>query len=177
MIHEQIIPATSLVLSTITPVTTAPPQDSIVTTISHILQQIITPIPTPPITIEAPPVTSIVLDLLSTIAQRVLISVPAVIDEYLRSSLRDALQKVLQKHTKELIQQSSQKDVYEIIKIKQEHATKDKMPKSSATPYDQAVKAEFKQKEIIFKMMRESKSYEKHLNHKALYDALMLSLF
>ncbi|GKB87775.1 hypothetical protein Tco_0960047 [Tanacetum coccineum] len=50
------------------------------------------------------------------------------------------------------------------------------MPKFSATPYDQAAEAEFKQKDILFKMMRESKSYEKHAKHKALYDALMLSL-
>ncbi|GJS62436.1 putative ribonuclease H-like domain-containing protein [Tanacetum coccineum] len=50
------------------------------------------------------------------------------------------------------------------------------MPKFSATPYDQAAKAEFKQKEILFDMMRESKSYEKHPKHKALYDALMLLL-
>ncbi|GJT81359.1 hypothetical protein Tco_1055701, partial [Tanacetum coccineum] len=44
------------------------------------------------------------------------------------------------------------------------------------TPYDQVVEAEYKQKEILFKMMRESKSYEKHPKHKALYDALVLSL-
>ncbi|GJW13749.1 hypothetical protein Tco_0017882 [Tanacetum coccineum] len=50
------------------------------------------------------------------------------------------------------------------------------MPKFSATPYDQAAKAEFKQKEILSKMMREFKSYEKYPTHKALYDALMLSL-
>ncbi|GJZ05986.1 hypothetical protein Tco_0539779 [Tanacetum coccineum] len=35
--------------------------------------------------------------------------VPAAVNKYLGSSLGDALQKVLQKHTKELIQQSSQK--------------------------------------------------------------------
>ncbi|GKB55112.1 hypothetical protein Tco_0905865 [Tanacetum coccineum] len=64
----------------------------------------------------------------------------------------------------------------EIIKIKQEQAVKEKMPKFSATPYDQAAEAEFKQKEIIFKMMRESKSYKKHAKHKALFDTLMLSL-
>ncbi|GKB53339.1 hypothetical protein Tco_0904092 [Tanacetum coccineum] len=46
-----------------------------------------------------------------------------------------------QKHTEELIQPSSQKDVSKIIKIKQEHAAKEKMPKFSATPYDQAADA------------------------------------
>ncbi|GJW90018.1 hypothetical protein Tco_0167571 [Tanacetum coccineum] len=100
----------------------------------------------------------------------------AAVDKYLGSCLRDVLQKVLQKHTKELIQQSSKKYASEIIKIKQEQAAKEKMPKFLATPYDQAVEAEFTHKEIVFKMMRESKSYKKHLKHKELYDALMLSL-
>ncbi|GJU78615.1 hypothetical protein Tco_1275685 [Tanacetum coccineum] len=81
----------------------------------------------------------------------------AAVDKYLGSCLRDVLQKVLQKHTKELIQQSSKKDASEIIKIKQEQAAKEKMPKFLATPYDQAVEAEFTHKEIVFKMMRESK--------------------
>ncbi|GKE00417.1 hypothetical protein Tco_1388400, partial [Tanacetum coccineum] len=60
--------------------------------------------------------------------------------------------------------------------IKQEQEAKKKMPKFSATPYHQAAEAEFKQKDNLFKMIREFKSYEKHLKHKALYDALMLSL-
>ncbi|GJV85486.1 putative ribonuclease H-like domain-containing protein [Tanacetum coccineum] len=60
--------------------------------------------------------------------------VPTAVNKYLGSSLGEALQK-----------------------IKQERATKKKMPKFSATPYDQAAKAEFKQKEILSKMMREFK--------------------
>ncbi|GKB19333.1 hypothetical protein Tco_0853256 [Tanacetum coccineum] len=111
------------------------------------------------------------LEILATIRSQV----PTVVDEYLGSSLEDTLQKVLQKH-KELIQQSSQKDVFEIIKIKQEQAAKEPQLKFSAIPYDQVVEAEFKQKEILFKMMREYKSYRKHPKHKAVYDALMLSL-
>ncbi|GKA53730.1 hypothetical protein Tco_0747045 [Tanacetum coccineum] len=50
------------------------------------------------------------------------------------------------------------------------------MPKVSATPYDPISKAKFKQKDIFFKMMQKSKSYEKHQAHRALYDALMLSM-
>nr|GEW87078.1 hypothetical protein [Tanacetum cinerariifolium] len=92
-----------------------------------------------------------------TILAMIRSQLPAVVNEYLGSSLGDALQKVPQKHTEELIQQSSQKYVYEIIKMKQEQAAKEKMPKFSATPYDQAIEAEFKQKEILLKMMRESK--------------------
>ncbi|GKB61131.1 hypothetical protein Tco_0917317, partial [Tanacetum coccineum] len=182
---------------TVTLVTTFPPPLP-VTNISHVLQQQTTLIHTPLITIAAPAVIR-VLDPLPAIVQRVsklekdvqdlkqvdqspaIIAkirsqVPAAVDEYLGSSLGDALHKVLQKHTKELIQQSSQKYFSEIIKIKHEQAAKEKMPTFLATPYDQAAKAEFKRKEIIFKMIRESKSYKKHPKHKALYDALMLLL-
>ncbi|GJW32740.1 hypothetical protein Tco_0052772 [Tanacetum coccineum] len=174
-----------------------PPPPSYVSNLTPVLQQTTTPIPTPPITTVAPAATTF-LDPLPAIAQRVSVlekdvqelkqvdqspaiiatirsEVPAAVDEYLGSSLEDTLQKVLQKH-KELIQQSSQKDVFEIIKIKQEQAAKEPQLKFSAIPYDQVVEAEFKQKEILFKMMRESKSYRKHPKHKALYDALMLSL-
>ncbi|GKA42942.1 hypothetical protein Tco_0735602 [Tanacetum coccineum] len=55
------------------------------------------------------------------------------VNEYLGLSLGDTLQKVLQKHTEELKQelqqQESQKSASEIIKIKQEHTSKQKWPK------------------------------------------------
>nr|GEX19836.1 hypothetical protein [Tanacetum cinerariifolium] len=63
--------------------------------------------------------------------------VPSVVNEYLRSSLGVTLQKVLQKHTEELIQQHSLKDVSEIIKTKQERAAKEQLPTHTAKPYDQ----------------------------------------
>nr|GEY46346.1 hypothetical protein [Tanacetum cinerariifolium] len=69
--------------------------------------------------------------------------------------------------------QYPQKDVSEITKIKKEHAAKEKMPKYSTTPFDQAADNEYVQKDIMFKMMMASKSYEKHPAHKALYDALL----
>ncbi|GJY76082.1 hypothetical protein Tco_0481198 [Tanacetum coccineum] len=69
-----------------------------------------------------------------------------------------------------------QKDVLEIRKIKLEHATKEKVPKYSTTLFDQAPMDGYNQKDILFKMMRESKSYEKHPKHKALYDAFVQSL-
>ncbi|GKE20441.1 hypothetical protein Tco_1431953 [Tanacetum coccineum] len=40
----------------------------------------------------------------------------------------------------------------------------------------QDARVEFEQKEILFNMMRENKSYEKHPTHQLLYDALMQSL-
>ncbi|GJS46568.1 hypothetical protein Tco_0596689 [Tanacetum coccineum] len=99
--------------------------------------------------------------------------------EILRSS------RVLQRHTKELRQEFSQKtigqthtedlnlqvsqdDVSKFIKVKQERVTQEKMPKYSTTPYDQAGDNEHKQNEILFKMMMASKSHEKHLTHKDL---------
>ncbi|GJS56346.1 hypothetical protein Tco_0629708 [Tanacetum coccineum] len=71
---------------------------------------------------------------------------------------------------------SSDYDVSEIQKIKLEHATKQQLPKHSAKPFDQAAKAKFYQNEILFKMTRDSKSYEKLPTHQALFDALMQSL-
>ncbi|GJR71159.1 hypothetical protein Tco_0083524 [Tanacetum coccineum] len=168
-------PTPSLALPIETPVLTVPLPPPIVSAISYVQQQT-TPIPTTPITTIALNITTIIPDPLPAIVQRVSklekdvqelkqvdhsptilatirSHVPAAVYEYLGLSLGDALQK-----------------------IKQEHAAKEKMPKFSATSYDQAAEAEFKQKEILFKMMRESKSYEKHSKHKALYDSLMLLL-
>ncbi|GKB76714.1 hypothetical protein Tco_0943609 [Tanacetum coccineum] len=148
----------------VTSATAHPPPHS-VSTITHVLQQTSTPIPTPPITIEAPHVTT-TLDPLHAIAQRVYVlekdvqelkqvdysvvlaesirsQVPYVVKEYIGSSLGDALQKT-----------------------KQETAAKENIPKFSVTPYDQATEVEFKQKEILFKMMMESKSYGKHPKHR-----------
>ncbi|GKB35406.1 hypothetical protein Tco_0880348 [Tanacetum coccineum] len=73
-------------------------------------------------------------------------------------------------------QQFSHKDMSEIVKVKQEHAVKEKMPKHSTSQFDQAADDEYVQKDILFKMIMASKSYEKHSTHKALYDALILSL-
>ncbi|GKA23811.1 putative reverse transcriptase domain-containing protein [Tanacetum coccineum] len=85
------------------------------------------------------------------------------------------------KHTKELKQefkqQEYQKRASEIIKIKQEHASKQKWPKQLTTPFDKTTENEYKQKDILFKMMMASKSYKKDPAHKALYDALIQSLF
>ncbi|GJU01125.1 hypothetical protein Tco_1111463 [Tanacetum coccineum] len=105
------------------------------------------------------------------------LQVPPVVDEYLGSTLGDTLQKVLSKHTKELIQQFPQASVSKIMKVKHEQAAKEKVPKFSSTPYDQQADEEHKQKEILFKMMMSSKSYERHPTHKSLYDSLLESIF
>nr|GEY20192.1 hypothetical protein [Tanacetum cinerariifolium] len=120
----------SMSSSFVTPAKTPLPPPSVFT-ITHVLQQTTTPILTPPITIVALAATTVPDPFL----------VPAAKDEYLGSSRGDALQKVLHKQTKELIQQSSQKDVSEIIKIKQEQAAKEIMPILSPTPYNQATES------------------------------------
>ncbi|GKB59198.1 hypothetical protein Tco_0915384 [Tanacetum coccineum] len=148
-VHVFVIPEQTVPI--VSPATTHSPPPP-VTNLTHVLQQQTTPIPTPPITTIAPNVTT-VPDPLPAIVQRV--SVPPAVKEY----LGDALQKVLRKHTKELIHQSSHKDVPEIHKTKQEFAAKEKMPKVFATPYDPIVEAEFKQNEILFNMMQESKDH------------------
>ncbi|GJT94373.1 hypothetical protein Tco_1089891 [Tanacetum coccineum] len=57
-----------------------------------------------------------------------------------------------------------------------EHASKQQLPEQSSKPFDQAARAEFDQKEILFHMMRKNKYYEKHPTHQLVYDALMQSL-
>ncbi|GJW02718.1 hypothetical protein Tco_1561574 [Tanacetum coccineum] len=143
VIHEPIFLLPKPEIPTVTSATTHPPPHS-VSTISPVLQQTTTPIPTPPITTEAPPVTT-VLDLLPIIAQRV----PSMVNEYLVSSLGDALQMVLQKHTKELRHEFSQKEVSEIRKIKNEQAEKQQMPKYSVKSSDKVALDENDQKSLL----------------------------
>ncbi|GJV15662.1 retrovirus-related pol polyprotein from transposon TNT 1-94 [Tanacetum coccineum] len=105
---------------------TNPTPPHLVLTISIVLRQTTTPIPSSPITIVALVVTTI-LDPLPAIIQRVSVlekdvqelksvdhtttllaslrsEIPSAVNAYLGSSLGDALQKALQKHTAELIQ-------------------------------------------------------------------------
>nr|GEX48435.1 hypothetical protein [Tanacetum cinerariifolium] len=97
---------------------------------------------------------------------------PKVVSDFVIQRIKSMVCDVLQKDPINL----QQKDVSEIHKIKLEHATKEKVPKYSTTLFDQAAMDEYNQKDILFKIMRESKSYDKHPKHKALYDALVQSL-
>ncbi|GKG40527.1 hypothetical protein Tco_0467304, partial [Tanacetum coccineum] len=110
-------------IPTVTLATTLSPP-SFVTTITPVLQQTVTPIPTLPITTVAPVATT-VPNPLPIIAQRVYVlekdvhevkqvdhsakilapiksQIPSAVNKYLGSILGDTLQKVLQKHTEEL---------------------------------------------------------------------------
>ncbi|GKB41937.1 hypothetical protein Tco_0886879 [Tanacetum coccineum] len=168
-----VIPEPTILLPIPKIITTALPKAPFVIAI------ITTTIPTPITTsLSSPPITNVALvpESKAFSAIKIKSQVPSAVNDYLGSSLGDALQKVLQKHIEELKGHISQKDASKIIQAKQEHGAKEQLPRQSAKPYDQVAEAEFKQKKIIFNMMRESKSYEKHSTHKALYDALMLSM-
>ncbi|GJU30767.1 hypothetical protein Tco_1174356 [Tanacetum coccineum] len=70
----------------------------------------------------------------------------------------------------------SQKEVLEIRRIKKEHAEKQQMPQHLIKSSDKAALDEYDQKDALFQTMSESKSFNKHPAHKALYHALMESL-
>nr|GEU83454.1 ribonuclease H-like domain-containing protein [Tanacetum cinerariifolium] len=86
--------------------------------------------------------------------------------------IREAMNKLVQAHLKNILP----KDVPDFGKIKLEKAAKKSMPKYSETPFDQASLYEYDLNDKLFKLIRESKSYDKHPAHKALYDALVQSL-
>nr|GEV27893.1 retrovirus-related Pol polyprotein from transposon TNT 1-94 [Tanacetum cinerariifolium] len=153
------------------------------------LQQTTTPIPTPPIITDAPTITTVVpepnaladvqlrveklekdvsklknidhsAEALATLKSQV----QTVIEHYLGSKIGDDLQKVLQRHTAELIQkyfvkptsesskiqtptinlkQESEKSALEIRKINREQAEKQKMPKYTIKSIDKAAFKEY----------------------------------
>ncbi|GJR28547.1 hypothetical protein Tco_1104779 [Tanacetum coccineum] len=138
-----------------TPVTTLPlPSVSTIPTAS--LQQTTTPIPTPPITTDAPTITTAIpkSDALSVVQLRVAKLEKDMfelknVDHSAATILGDALQKALQKHSEDLIQKhsvkpapksskiktptvniekGSEKSASEILKIKREQAEKQKTP-------------------------------------------------
>ncbi|GJS27520.1 hypothetical protein Tco_0488140 [Tanacetum coccineum] len=176
---QQEIPSVLSALLLDVPVFVIPLQTT--TTSTPLTTSLTTPIPTPPIISTATTTTPTTPNLLPEVIQRVFAlekevkelkqvdhsiialasvrsHVPSVMNECLGSTLGDTHQKVLRKHTKELIQQFPQTSAFEIIKVKQEQAAKDKFPKFSSTPYDQQADEEHKQKDILFIMMISSNS-------------------
>ncbi|GKE64245.1 hypothetical protein Tco_1518406 [Tanacetum coccineum] len=86
------------------------------------------------------------------------------------------LPKAIDKSIKAYLKNIPPKDVPDFGKIKFKKAAKKSMPKYSTPLFDQAALDEFDHKDKLFKMMSVSNSYDKHPVHKALYDALALSL-
>ncbi|GKE96490.1 hypothetical protein Tco_1581345 [Tanacetum coccineum] len=127
-------------------------------------------------------------ELLSTIK----FEVSNVVKEYLGTSLDDTLYKVLQKHSADIAKEHSvpakiikrlkqqygpQKSTDDIQKIKMEHARKKQVPKETITSSDTVVLENFDQKTTLFNTMTKSKSFNKSPKNRALYHALMESIF
>ncbi|GJR18398.1 hypothetical protein Tco_0966925 [Tanacetum coccineum] len=159
------------------PVTTLPPP-SVSTIPPAPLQQSTTPIPSPPITTDALTITTAVpeSDALS-VSQ-----VPTVVEQYIGSKIRNDLQKVLQRHTADLIQkhsmkptpesskiqtptinleQESEKSASEILKSKKEQAEKQKMPKYTINSTDKAALKEYDKKSALYQTMHEKQVFQK----------------
>ncbi|GJX84517.1 hypothetical protein Tco_0335291 [Tanacetum coccineum] len=203
------------------PVTTLPPP-SVSTIPPAPLQQSTSPIPLPPIITDALTITIVVSksNALSVVQLRfanfekdvselkkidhsakalatLKSHVPTVIEKYLRSKISDDLQKVLQRHTADLIQkysvkpapesskiqtptinleQESEKSASEILKIKKEQAKKQKMPKYTIKSTDKATLKEYDQKNAFYQTMHENKSFNRNPANHRLYHALMEAL-
>ncbi|GKC90450.1 hypothetical protein Tco_1151099, partial [Tanacetum coccineum] len=117
--------------------------------------------------------------------------VPKVVKEYLRSSLDDAMHKVIHKNVADIIkehpvpaktverlrqQNAPQKSVEDIWEIKMERARKQQVPKETITSSDTTALVEFDQKTTLFETMTKSKSFNKIPKQRALYHALMESI-
>ncbi|GKB38254.1 ribonuclease H-like domain-containing protein [Tanacetum coccineum] len=181
-----------------TPVTTLPPLY-----VSNIppapLQQSTTPIPTPPITTDAPTITTAVLesDALSAVQLKVAklekdvfelkkidhsakalatlkSQVLMVVEQYLGSKIAPKSSRI-----KTLIinlEQEYEKSASEILKIKKEQAKKEKMPKYTIkSTYKESLK-EYDKKITPYQTMHENKSFNKNPANHRLYHALMEAL-
>ncbi|GKB34042.1 hypothetical protein Tco_0878984 [Tanacetum coccineum] len=123
--------------------------------------------------------------------------VPMVVEHYLGSKIGDDLQKVLQRHTADLIQiysvkptlepskiqkpiidlvPESEKIASEIRKIKKEQAEKQKMPKYAIKSTDKAELNEYDLKSALYQTMNENKSFNRNPTNHALYHALIEAL-
>nr|GEV94695.1 hypothetical protein [Tanacetum cinerariifolium] len=82
------------------------------------------------------------------------------------------------KTVEKLIQQyTHKKSVEDIQEIKMEHARKHQVPKETITSSDTTALAEFDQKTTLFETMTKSKSFNKSPKQRALYHALIKSVF
>ncbi|GKA64036.1 hypothetical protein Tco_0763642 [Tanacetum coccineum] len=101
--------------------------------------------------------------------------VPNAVKEYLGSCLDDALYKMIQKHSADIIKEHSitteiveklkeqyapHKSIEDIRKIKMEHARKQQVPKESITSSDTATPEEFDQKTTLPRVKETSKGTE-----------------
>ncbi|GJX86374.1 hypothetical protein Tco_0337148 [Tanacetum coccineum] len=162
-------------------------------------QQTTTPIPTPPITTDAPIITTVVFesDALSAVQLRVAklekdmselkkiylsaealvalkTQVPSVVDNYLGSKQILELSK---KHTPTFdLERESEKISSEILKIKKEQAEKQKMSKFTIKSTDKPTLKEYDLKSALYQTMHANKSFNKNPANHRLYHALREAL-
>ncbi|GJT82995.1 hypothetical protein Tco_1057337 [Tanacetum coccineum] len=211
--HVQETPSVALVT------TLPPPSVSIIPPVPH---QTIAPIHAPPIIIDAPTITTAISESDALFAVQLRVAklekdvselkkidhstkalatlksqVPTVVEQYIESKIGDDLQKVLQRHTADLIQKYSvkptlesskiqtpiinleqeyEKSASEILKIKKEQAEKQKMPKYTIKSTDKVALKEYDQKSALYQTMHENKSFNRNLANHRFYHALMEAL-
>ncbi|GJS48553.1 hypothetical protein Tco_0598674 [Tanacetum coccineum] len=115
--------------------------------------------------------------------------VPTVVDKYLGTKLDDALLRVLERHTTDLIEkysvlsspksiknQESKKSPKEIIKIKREQGKKKQESTYTIRSTDKVALEEFDLKTALFKHMNENRTANKNPANCHLYHALMEAL-
>ncbi|GJY39944.1 hypothetical protein Tco_0426308 [Tanacetum coccineum] len=137
------------------------------------------------------------IDLYAEALTALKIQVPSVIDNYLGSKVGDVFQKELKKHEADLIQkyslqqilelpkkrtpivdleQESEKTPLEILKIKNEQAEKQKMPKFTIKSTDKEALKEYDQKSALYQTIHANKSFNRNPANHRLYHALMEAL-
>ncbi|GJU99233.1 retrovirus-related pol polyprotein from transposon TNT 1-94 [Tanacetum coccineum] len=141
------------------PATTILPPPS-VSTIPPVLLQTTSPIPTPPITIEAPTITTVVPES------------NALTDVQLRvAKLENDVSKLKKiDHSAEAL---ATLNASEICKIKREQAEKQKMSKYTIKSIDKVALKMYDQNSALYQTMHENKSFNKNPANHALYHALM----
>ncbi|GJW50370.1 hypothetical protein Tco_0091721 [Tanacetum coccineum] len=115
--------------------------------------------------------------------------VPTVVDEYLGTKLDDALLKILERHTADLIEkysvlpgpesiknQESEKSPKEIIRIKREQGEEKQDSTYSIRSTDKVALEEFDLKSALFKHMNKNKTANRNPANYHLYHALMEAL-
>ncbi|GJR63545.1 hypothetical protein Tco_1505707 [Tanacetum coccineum] len=159
---------------------------------SHLLSHhyMVTP---PPINTKATTITTSLPEITPFIALqlRLLIrsQVPTAVDKYLGTKLDDALLKVLERHTTDLIEkysvlpgpesiqnQESEKSPKEIIRIKKEQGEEKQDSTYSIRSTDKVDLEEFDLKSALFKHMNKIKSANRNTANYRLYHALMEAL-
>nr|GEY23907.1 hypothetical protein [Tanacetum cinerariifolium] len=94
------------------------------------------------------------------------------VEAILKIDHSEAINKSVQTHLKKVVPIAAP----DFGKLKQDKAAKQSMPKYTTKPFDEASLNEYDQKNKLMKLIMNSKSYNTHPAHKALYDALLALL-